>query len=279
MTKGIVSMFDRPRQIRTLIGHQFDDAGQALRDWTRARFATFGVSLLVHLAFIFILLLFTFQLEKPVGLPLFLRIGDSAKAAGSFQTDPTLFQPLEMPAVDLTRLEPIKPELNLTPDLPRLKFQELAETLKPPTPERNQVGLEGFGVSQFDGLSEKVQGVSVKIGDPQFTLIWDSDADLDLHVIEPGGSEIYWEVRKGKRAGELDVDDVDGLGPENIFWKKGDGPRGEYTWWVHYYGGLGGRTKRTKWQVRIKREGSVEVIEGTLNKIDENSPRKSFRLN
>ena len=65
---------------------------------------------------------------------------------------------------------------------------------------------------------ELVRGVAVKIGDPQFTLIWDTDADLDLHVIEPGGKEIYWEEPKGKQGGELDVDNTKGFGPENIYW-------------------------------------------------------------
>ena len=257
---------------------QDEDSDLTRHDWTRARLGTFVVSLLFHTAFLLILLLFTFQAEIPRGLPLFLRIGEAASAAGALQADPTLFQPLDMPSDDLTRLEPIDRPPTLTPELPRLTIEDLKKSISPPQEERKQAGLEGFGVSQFEGVSEKVQGVSVKIGDPQFTLIWDSESDLDLHVIEPGGDEIYWEYRKGKRGGELDVDDVDGHGPENVFWKKGAGPRGEYTWWVHYYGGFGGRTRRTKWQVRIKRNGQLEVFEGTLNKIDENSPRKTFHL-
>ena len=70
-----------------------------------------------------------------------------------------------------------------------------------------------------------IRGVAVKVGDPQFTLLWDSDADLDLHVIEPGGKEIYWEEPKGKQGGELDVDNTKGFGPENIYWLvESDGP-------------------------------------------------------
>lgn len=255
-----------------------EETGPGKGDWNLARLCTFLVSLLFHTVFLLILFLFTFQSDAPQGLPLFLKIGDAAKAAGEFQADPTLFHPLEMPSVDLTKLEPINRPPTLTPELPRMQIEDLQKTIRPPSEERKQAGLEGFGLSQFEGLSEKVQGVSVKIGDPQFTLIWDTNADLDIHVIEPGGAEIYWEHRMGKRGGELDVDDVDGLGPENVYWKAGSGPRGEYTWWVHYYGGSGGRVRRTKWQVRIKRGGQLEIIEGTLNKIDEISPKKSFRL-
>ncbi len=56
-------------------------------------------------------------------------------------------------------------------------------------------------------------------------MIWDTDADLDLHVIEPGGKEIYWEDPKGEQGGELDVDNTKGLGPENIYWLvESEGP-------------------------------------------------------
>ena len=96
---------------------------------------------------------------------------------------------------------------------------------------------DGFGLAQFGDGGEVIRGVAVKVGDPQFTLLWDSDADLDLHVIEPGGKEIYWEDPRGKQGGELDVDNTKGFGPENIYWLvesegpgsrkvKGPGPAG-----------------------------------------------------
>ena len=105
---------------------------------------------------------------------------------------------------------------------------------------------DGFGLAKFGHGGEKVRGVEVQVGDPQFTLLWDTKADIDLHVVEPGGKEIYWNDRKGRQGGELDVDNIDGFGPENIYWLKqnedgskelGPGPPGEYRWWVVYYGG------------------------------------------
>jgi hypothetical protein len=80
-----------------------------------------------------------------------------------------------------------------------------------------------FGVARFGVGSEQV-----------------NDADLDLHVIEPGGKEIFWNDRKGKAGGELlDVDNVEGFGPENIAWPTDSNPAppGEYKWFVQYYGG------------------------------------------
>jgi hypothetical protein len=140
---------------------------------------------------------------------------------------------------------------------------------------------DGFGLARFGQGGEVVQGVEVKVGDPQFTLIWDTKADIDLHVIEPGGKEIYWEERRGAQGGELDVDDIDGFGPENIYWLredpatgdrvKGPGPPGEYKWFVHYYGGFGEGARLTHWKVRIKHEGKVTVVTGKLKALNERS--------
>jgi hypothetical protein len=140
---------------------------------------------------------------------------------------------------------------------------------------------DGFGLARFGQGGELVQGVEVKVGDPQFTLIWDNDADLDLHVIEPGGKEIYWEEPKGLQGGELDVDNTRGFGPENIYWLrddpnggekvKGPGPPGEYKWFVVYWGGFGGVPKPTHWKVRIKHEGKVTVVNGKFQRLNERS--------
>ena len=130
---------------------------------------------------------------------------------------------------------------------------------------------DGFGVAKFGQGGENINGVEVKVGDPQFTLIWDSRADIDLHVIEPGGSEIYWENRNGGQGGELDVDDIDGFGPENINYGQNLGAPGTYRWFVHYYGGLGGIAQRTRWKVRIKHAGKVDLEDGAFTNIGQKS--------
>jgi hypothetical protein len=141
-------------------------------------------------------------------------------------------------------------------------------------------GGGGFGLARFGSGGENIQGVDVKVGDPQFTLIWETRADLDLHVLEPGAPEaarnsddfhIFWEHRNGRQGGELDVDDIDGYGPENVYWVQGKGPPGEYKWYVHYYGGLGGFATTTRWKVRIKHNNQVNVIQGKLSAIGERS--------
>ena len=132
---------------------------------------------------------------------------------------------------------------------------------------------DGFGLAKFGQGGEAIRGVEVKVGDPQFTLLWDSKADLDLHVVEPGGKQIYWLDTKGNHNGELDVDNRDGFGPENIYWLQpksdggkdlGLGPAGEYKWWVHYYRGFDGANIPTRWKVRIKHNGKVDIVQGRL---------------
>ncbi len=147
----------------------------------------------------------------------------------------------------------------------------------------------GFGLARFGDGGELVRGVAVKVGDPQFTLIWDTDADLDLHVVEPGGKEIYWEDPKGNRGGELDVDNTKGFGPENIYWLvesegpgstkvRGPGPPGVYRWYVVYWGGFGGIPKVTKWQVRIKHAGKITIQSGKFRALNERSRQYSLSV-
>lgn len=141
---------------------------------------------------------------------------------------------------------------------------------------------DGFGLAKFGSGGEQIGGVEVRVGDPQFTLIWDTEGvDLDLHVIEPGGKEIYWLDPHGKAGlgGELDVDNTKGFGPENIYWLKdageskehGAGPPGEYRWFVHYYGGFGGIPKLSHWKVRVKHDGKVTLYGGRLRSFGEKS--------
>ena len=139
---------------------------------------------------------------------------------------------------------------------------------------------DGFGVARFGSGGESINGVQVKVGDPQFTLIWDAKVDLDLHVLEPGGSHIYWEDRLGAQGGELDVDNIDGFGPENVYWGggTGQGPPGEYKWYVHFYGARNGLPVPTRWKVRVKHAGEVKVYTGKLAMIGEKSRTYSLTV-
>lgn len=77
-------------------------------------------------------------------------------------------------------------------------------------------------------------GPTLGTGDVRVTLTWTGDCDLDLHVTDPGGSEIYFNDRTSPSGGQLDVDDIPTAGDngphvENVFWPTGGAPRGTYS--------------------------------------------------
>jgi len=62
-----------------------------------------------------------------------------------------------------------------------------------------------------------VSGVCIGSGSLRFTLTWDRNGDMDLHVMPPCGTEIYFG-RTVACGGTLDRDDTSGRGPENVNW-------------------------------------------------------------
>ena len=80
-----------------------------------------------------------------------------------------------------------------------------------------------------------------KFGVPHVCLKWNIATDLDLHVLDPNGEEIYYGHKNSMSGGELDVDKThEPNSIENIFWKIKPGnvitaPRGRYKIYVKYY--------------------------------------------
>jgi uncharacterized protein YfaP (DUF2135 family) len=56
---------------------------------------------------------------------------------------------------------------------------------------------------------------------------WDRAGDMDLHVVPPCGTEIYYG-RTTACGGTLDRDDTSAVGPENVFWNSA-APSGTYS--------------------------------------------------
>jgi uncharacterized protein YfaP (DUF2135 family) len=120
-------------------------------------------------------------------------------------------------------------------------------------------------VGPYVGLATAV--TSVGTGDVQVTLSWDADSDVDLHVVAPGGDEIFYGRRVSASGGELDLDSnagcqIDGIRNENITWPVGRAPRGEYTVRVDYWNNCG--VSRTNYTVRINNGGSVQIVAGSF---------------
>jgi hypothetical protein len=76
-------------------------------------------------------------------------------------------------------------------------------------------------------------------GDVQVTLRWDNPVDMDLHVFDPSGEEIWFGNTESASGGQLDVDSnafCSGDYPvENVYWPTGDAPFGTYEVYVRLY--------------------------------------------
>ncbi len=271
-----------------------DDAGPpAPGAWSPEALQAWGLSIALHLVLLIVLAFWVFRPQESAIPAISTGLGAGTPFGSEEGLEPAggFHDVLPMPSGAITLVDPAQ--------LGRLDDGAIAFAPTPPDAAGRLGGAPGsgggggFGLARFGAGGETIQGVEVKVGDPQFTLIWDTDADLDLHVVEPGGAplgrgddlfdiapkHIFWMHRRGDGGGELDVDDNDGRGPENVFYKQGLGPPGEYTWLVSYYGHgptLDARPRPTKWKVRVKHNGRVDVYEGTLKSFGQAS--KTFTL-
>lgn len=101
-------------------------------------------------------------------------------------------------------------------------------------------------------------------GDIQITLTWDNTSDLDLHVVDPFGEEIYWEHQNSLSGGELDYDDINGYGPENVYWPKSKAPNGTYQVFVHdFY--WSGNPSSANYIVLVNAFGRTKQFAGSIN--------------
>jgi len=119
-------------------------------------------------------------------------------------------------------------------------------------------------------------------GTVQATLRWTGSADMDLHVIDTNGEEIYFGARTSTSGGQLDIDKIPGCGgtdkgphTENIFWES-DAPPGEYTVWVFDYASC---DVPTDFSLQVVVGGSTVVSEtGTLATSQTEGTRYPFQV-
>ena len=104
----------------------------------------------------------------------------------------------------------------------------------------------------------------VGTGDVQVNITWDSRADVDLHVVDPLGEELYYGHKTSVSGGQLDLDSnagcgTDGPRAENIFWASGlIAPRGEYLLRVNYWSACS--VARTNYVVTVNTRGKPPQI-------------------
>ncbi len=127
------------------------------------------------------------------------------------------------------------------------------------------VAAPAGAVGPYVGFTTSVTQVGT--GDIQVTLSWDADSDVDLHVVAPGGEEVFYSRREAASGGTLDLDSnagcrIDGVRNENITWPTGRAPRGAYTVRVDYWSSCG--VGRTNYTVLVNNGGNVQIVSGVF---------------
>lgn len=124
-------------------------------------------------------------------------------------------------------------------------------------PETYKVGPRFFELteSNIKSFGENYGVVRIYTSDVKVTLSWNNMVDLDLHVIDPNGEKIYFENPISASGGMLDIDNVEGLGPENIYWQDSSAPIGEYQVFVHFYDG---ELTSSNYTVRVQAFGIID---------------------
>jgi hypothetical protein len=108
-----------------------------------------------------------------------------------------------------------------------------------------------------------VNAKTVGTGDVQVNVSWDAASDVDLHVVEPGGREVWWGNRITSNGGQLDLDSnaecaIDNVNQENITWPTGRAPTGTYTIRLDYF--LSCNVSATNWVVTVNVAGQPTKI-------------------
>ena len=105
-------------------------------------------------------------------------------------------------------------------------------------------------------------------GDVQVTLTWNNGADIDLYVTDPNGDELWYQNQSVASGGQLDVDDTDGFGPENVFWPQGEAPDGTYEVGIHHYvyDDEPGRPASANYTVVVTAFGRTQQFTGSIAK-------------
>jgi len=99
----------------------------------------------------------------------------------------------------------------------------------------------------------------VGTGDVQVSVSWDVNSDVDLHVVQPDGTDVFYGDRSVASGGQLDLDSnagctIDGTRNENITWPNATPPHGQYIVRVDYWDNCG--VTQTNYVVTVQVKGS-----------------------
>jgi hypothetical protein len=186
---------------------------------------------------------------------------------GSLRATVTSPTPFSRVVVSMTYLDGYY-ELNLPAPV---TSADVILTLSPQAPQAT-LGLQ-YGVAAAGGelgamLSQNINMIRVGSGDVQVSVAWDAPTDVDLHVIDPSGEEIYFGNKTSASGGTLDLDSnaactIDNVDNENIVWPTGAAPSGTYSVHLIYWSACS--QPQSNYTVTIVVKGQApQVFSGTL---------------
>jgi uncharacterized protein YfaP (DUF2135 family) len=125
---------------------------------------------------------------------------------------------------------------------------------------------DGSAVGSY--ANQLLQVYRVGNGDVQVSISWTGASDVDLHVIDPSGEEVYFGNLTSASGGRLDLDSnagcqIDNKNNENIVWPVGGAPSGEYRVVVDYWDDCG--VARSDYVVTVQVTGQeAQVFSGSF---------------
>lgn len=119
-----------------------------------------------------------------------------------------------------------------------------------------------------DSFESRLAAAGARSGDIRISLMWNNVNDIDLHVFDPRGEEIFYLNRRARSGGILDIDrnadrPLTDRPVENVFWPEGGAPPGVYRVFINHYRNNGGQDP-TRYVVRVLVRGKSQDFSGTI---------------
>ena len=113
-----------------------------------------------------------------------------------------------------------------------------------------------------------LESIEVGTGEVQVSVSWDTPTDVDIWLIEPDGTRIFWAFTQSPAGGQLDLDSnpacfLGNINNENITYEDGTPPSGEYSVVVDYFSDCG-VAGDTNYLVTVRANGSISTFSGVF---------------
>ncbi len=147
---------------------------------------------------------------------------------------------------------------------------ELVLTLanRPPSSTFTLQTAIGSAGSAGTPLTATIAAADLSTTDVAVVLTWTGPSDVDLHVVDPKGQEVYWNAPTTPEGGKLNLDSnpacaLDNANQEIISWPTGTAPTGTYNVLIDYYDSC--NQTSAPWTIKVLRKGQQLIAKnGTL---------------